>query len=665
MSIKSPYNFVPAPNETEVFKPEWADKVSHDIPFSDGESGEIELKITAMTPIFVRNGHSKSSETNEFSNYYDKDGKKHYFIPGSSLKGMFRNVLEIMSFSRLNKNLVNNDRYSFRDLSKSGNLYLSKYKEFKINGGWLKQNSDGSWIIEECEDIAFIHHSELEKKDFPFKEMFLFQNPPTKEGKTAKFKYDKTKSMNLNLVYKFKTTTKKLFGDVSRNMAFFSEDGRIGTIVFSGQSGQRKEYNDPNKKPSGKVHEFVFFTNESPNPLIVSPEMQKDFKFIYLDHDKNNISPDWKFWRNNFLEKGGKVPVFYSKDNNGNITHFGLAYMYKLPYKNSVHQMLPVNEYDIKKNDLANVIFGYTNSKNEDSLKGRVMIGNANIIENKNKEQKDEVKEILGSPKASYFPYYLEQNTENDKVKKYKTYEDSAVLRGFKRYPVHNSIKKGVYDEKQLRNDKVFTKYKPLPSNSEFSCKIRFHNLRKLEIGALLAAITFNNQKKCFHNLGAAKPYGYGKIKIEISDITLNNNEQSYLDLFIEKMKIVIKNWEKSSALKELFAMASNQNDKILIYPEIEEFVQMKQDQDLLVSFSEISQPKSEIIDNRPKEGEAIVTLISGQIIQAKLIEGKDVNSKNLIINQGNKPRKGDRIRVKIIYKGGNIDKFEFISIIR
>ena len=39
--VKSTYNFVPAPEEHEVFKPTWADHVSHDIPFEDGESGEI------------------------------------------------------------------------------------------------------------------------------------------------------------------------------------------------------------------------------------------------------------------------------------------------------------------------------------------------------------------------------------------------------------------------------------------------------------------------------------------------------------------------------------------------------------------------------------------------------------------------------------------------
>ena len=59
--IKAPFNFVPL-NE-KVFFPDWADQISHDIPFSDGESGEIELELEAQTPIFVRNGHTKSKPT--------------------------------------------------------------------------------------------------------------------------------------------------------------------------------------------------------------------------------------------------------------------------------------------------------------------------------------------------------------------------------------------------------------------------------------------------------------------------------------------------------------------------------------------------------------------------------------------------------------------------
>ena len=276
MSIKSPYNFVPAPSEKEVFKPDWANKVSHDIPFSDGESGEIELKITSMTPIFIRNGHKKDDQTNEFSHYVNENGEKKYFIPGSSLKGMFRNVLEIMSFSRMDKEMVNDDRYSFRDLSKSGNLYLSKYREFDIKGGWLKENADGSWIIEECEEIAFIHHKELEKNGVPFRKMFLNKDP---QEKTAKYKYGIVSENKLSGT--FATYTKELFGNVKRKMAKYESDGgRIGTVVFTGQSSKRNEYKDRNGnlKANGKIHEFVFFDNINPKWLAVTQEMQTDFK---------------------------------------------------------------------------------------------------------------------------------------------------------------------------------------------------------------------------------------------------------------------------------------------------------------------------------------------------------------------------------------------------
>ncbi len=54
--IRSPYNFVPVSDK--VFFPDWADQISHDIPFSDGISGKITLEIEAQTPIFVRNGHA-------------------------------------------------------------------------------------------------------------------------------------------------------------------------------------------------------------------------------------------------------------------------------------------------------------------------------------------------------------------------------------------------------------------------------------------------------------------------------------------------------------------------------------------------------------------------------------------------------------------------------
>ena len=658
-NVKSTYNFVPAPMEHEVFKPDWANQVSHDIPFSDGESGEIEIKITAETPIFIRNGHKKGVDDNEFSHYVDENGKKVYFIPGSSLKGMFRNVLEIMSFSRMNKKLVNDDRYSYRDLSNANNLYMTNYKEYKIQAGWLMEKTDGSWEIEECADLAFIHHEELLSKDIPFRNLFLNNNP---REKSAKYKYGLIDSKLLT--GKFSISTQKLFGNVERNLASYNPNGITGTLVFTGQASRRKESDDPKFKPSGKVHEFVFFDSENPYTITVSPKMQKDFKFIYYDHDKNNISIDWKYWRDEFLERGKKVPVFFAKNDNGELFHFGLSYMYKLPYSKSVHEMKPFIDYKNDELDLATTIFGCSVENN--LLKGRVMIGHA-INLNKS-ESTGLKKEILGGPKASYFPYYIEQVEKDGKVVRYTTFEDNASLRGYKRYPTHSAISTGTYDEKQLRNQKVFSSFIPLSSGAEFISKIKFHNLRKEEIGALVAAVTFNGNNNCRHSLGAAKSFGYGKVKVEIVGLRfLNSPIQNYIESFRSLMNTQIDNWAKTPQLLELYAMASNTNDISLKYPSISDFVDIKRDKEALYRFSEIAKPDKPSANLRAaSEGIAIITVTYGNL-QAKLIEGKDLGSKQLIIPNTNskyKPKKyGERIKVKIIYnKGGNIEKFEFIS---
>ncbi len=661
MSVKSTYNFVPAPTEEEVYKPEWANQVSHDIPFSDGESGEIELKITAQTPIFIRNGHKKDAVENEFSHYFDDNGKKVYFIPGSSLKGMFRNVLEIMSFSRMNMNLVNDDRYSYRDLSRADSLYMTNYKKYKIQAGWLTQKADGSWKIEECADLAFIHHEELTISKIPFRQLFLGKQP---NEKTAKYKYGIVDS-NL-LIAKFSISTQRLFGNVERNIAKYDNNGLLGTLIFTGQSSQRKEFEDPNRKSSGKVHEFVFFDSDTPNIIEVPEKMQRDFKFIYYDNDKNNISADWKYWRENYLEKGKKIPVFFAKKDNGDLFHFGLSYMYKLPYQRSVHEMQPFKGYQNGRLDLATTIFGCSDEKKKNMLKGRVFIGHA--INTSNSQVIGLKKEILGGPKASYFPFYIEQKERDGKVSNYSTYEDDTKIRGYKRYPTHKNVSQGDYDARQLSNDKVFSKFTPLQAGSEFVCKIKFHNLRKEEIGALIASISFNGNINCNHSLGGAKSFGYGRTKIEIVKLQfLENSVNEYLTKFRELMKNNKVNWEKLPQLKELLAMASNNEDTSLSYPSINDFIEIKRDKDALYQFSDIAKSDKPVVAVKEAgEGEAIVTVVTGNY-QAKLTEGKDQTSKPLSNSTGNpkyKPKKyGEKIKVRIIYsKGGNIEKLEYLS---
>lgn len=598
MSIKSPYNFVPAPTEEQVYKPYWADQVSHDVPFEDGQSGEISFTIEAKTPIFVRNGQAKAHPDEEFSHILI-NGVKQYFIPATSIKGMVRSVMEIMSFGRLNKTLVNDDRYAFRNLS-SGSLYLDEYKSNVIKAGWLHKNENDDWYIVECTKLAFITHEELDiTLKTNFESMFTVDESKKEKGKpdknlngeilrdkTAQYKYiNSARGKNLNQKFICKQDR------YHKLNAEFDVNGEDGTIVFTGQSGLRNK----NEK-NGKFNEFVFFGSKTEgNRLPLSESQKRDFKFIYYD-DLKNESKDWKFWKGK-LTQNIPVPIFYSlnenKEEKYRVAHFGLAYMYKLPFRRSIHETLPIRKYESGK-DLAEVIFG--NSDKGDSLKGRVMFSHAFSEKARLYNPKEEAqKEILGAPKASYYPFYLNQLRDDNK---HNTYQDEgATLKGFKRYPVRN---KHVdthyttrYSEKQIRNLNVFASFKPLDIGTMFDFKVRFHNLKKVELGALISAITLHNNPKFSHSLGGAKPFGYGKIKVSITNIT--QEQQNTIDDFENLMDthcqdICSKKWFETEQMIELFSMATSpKNDELLVYPSLEggnDFVKYKNQTKFLDKYS-------------------------------------------------------------------------------
>jgi len=66
--ITAPFNFVPLSNK--VFFPDWADKVSHDVPFEDAQSGDIDITITAKSPIFIRDHENPEQFCSYNGEYY-------------------------------------------------------------------------------------------------------------------------------------------------------------------------------------------------------------------------------------------------------------------------------------------------------------------------------------------------------------------------------------------------------------------------------------------------------------------------------------------------------------------------------------------------------------------------------------------------------------------
>ena len=615
--ITAPFNFVPL--SEKVFFPDWAEKVSHDVPFEDAHSGVIDITMTAKSPVFVRDG----VDDEKFSHHQGTQ-----YIPSSSVKGMIRSVLEILSFSKMSQ--FNDDTYAVRDL-RNRELYMSKMTPDKTFCGWLKKTDDG-YAIEDCGTVGRIKHSEIDKiynMDFASKfKQGKFGNKA--KDKTAQVKYEMIKSNEFEHGFEY---VKK---DVNREIYRYNKNSnKRGTLVLTGQPSARKE--PQGQKPSGKVYEFVFF--ESRGDIKLSAKVIQNFHFAYFDERKTEPkeSPDWNFWKEK-LKNGQKVPVFFQK-NGKEVAHFGLSYLYKLPYSHSVKDGLPPIHNDARK-DLAQTMFGYIGK--EEALKGRVQFSHFKATQNVKELEKRT--EILGTPRASYYPMYVKQYSTE-----FKTFMNADFsIAGQKRYPVHNDSK--VVKTTDTGNENVGTTFTPLKEGVVFEGKVRYHNLKKAELGALLSALTFHNTEATFHNIGLAKPLGYGKVELKIDGI---DDVESYLKAFELEVSGQVEGWSNSDQVKELLSMATeqvNSGNSKLKYMELEGFANSKsKSKDYLRSYTALDNIST--ID--------VKSLISSADLEALKVIQEERKAKEKAYQEQLKKEQEHEKEWEIVYDSSNIATIE------
>lgn len=582
-TIKAPYNFVPF--NKKVVSPHWIEQISHDIPFADGLSGAIELTMKAESPIFVRDGIGQASAKKNYEN--DAQQNPHtfsqfggrYFIPGTSIKGMIRNVLEILSFGRM-EDKVNDHKYALRDLSGAmKDQYLKDFTPDKIYCGWLKKGQDNDYIITDCGIPGRIGHDEIDRY---FKTNFVsyfglggaFKGNNDKD-KAAQKKYQMFGATNQNQQKFAETSFPEGIMDGGRKLYKIQSNGvKEGTLVFSGQPGVRKQ--DRSGKWTGHFYEFIFFKGDE-KELPVPEKVMKDFFFAYYEHDKPKWSEDWKIWRVK-LEKSESIPVFFHKDDKGHVKSLGLSYLYKLPYNYSVIEAI-TNHQGKGKPDLSEAIFGHVDKNN--ALKGRVHIGHAFASEGA--EPDEDKREVLSGPKASYYPNYMRQDvSRGGAVAQYKTFMDKdAMIAGWKRYPVHANGVKHNPPPAGTNSEKILTKFIPLKAGAEFTFSIRYHNLRPVELGALLSALTFHDTENTYHSIGMAKPLGYGKVKLKITNAN-DLDIPKYLGIFETYMNAQLNKttpaWHEEEQVTELVTMAQGHNNADLAYMKLDDHVLAKND---------------------------------------------------------------------------------------
>ncbi len=556
MTIQAPYRFVPLAKS--VVFPEWADQVSHDKPFADGICGELDITLTT---------HSQTCVGGEQTRENNQAGKVHFYrtaenkpaIPASSLKGMLRNVLEIATFSRFKQ--VEDQKLGVRDIRNAGNFYQSRISD--PEAGWLRFE-DGQWLIYPCE-FARIH-----QKDVIQSNNITYKAWANNNRKTLKQRYD---LLGICPKIKFKLSGKNKVGQ-DKAVPSNEKNALDGRIVVTGQPGQFYYQDKPNLPKPAKKYEFVFY--DEFEPVALSAKVFAGFQQIYANTE------EWIYLKKHAGQQG--IPVFFHSETNNpdNVISLGLSMMYKLPYDNSIHDAIgntnSLHTANIANYDFADLLFGCI-ADDEQSLKGRIHISMAHVVGMP--QLKWTQSTVLNAPKPNYYPTYILQTGKGNGFS--QLMDKNVQLAGWKRYPVRNE---NVTPPPEGAGTSVQVSLETVAANQKFNSKIRFHNLRPIELGALLWVLDFGGRNHLRHNIGTGKPFGLGQISIQInqSDLVANNRAQQVCSLddcreaFIAYMNAQFQNnnYEKLSEIETLLTYAEPNKIAHLDYMPLKDFSSYK-----------------------------------------------------------------------------------------
>lgn len=540
-TITAPYNFVPL--NKYVYCPDWADQVSQDIPFSDGEDGYIEVTWRNVSPLCIRDASAERGNKDSYYSMHIKqsDGRRLYFLPGSSLRGMLRNTLSIMSFGKM---VQYDDRFfghrEFDTKKSEGIAYQNAMEKAKV--GWLHkvEQEDDKYVLYPC--VGDLDKMRIEE---------VLKLYPEYDGKRTSWERNK---------YIQEKAGGKYFPVVWEGLRLFA-------------TGQMRNARDPKK---GKQHELLI---PEPNREKAFSSIDEAVKKFFTTYEP---SPDFEKYKE-LLDSGTDIPVSYIQKGEEVVT-IGLGRMFRYPYQYGVKDLVEKEQspdgYKDKR-DLSELIFGWVDEKSKSHMKGRVQIGNAFCTKTiKDKELPEPVGGVLGEPKPSFYPLYVKQ-TEGGP---YKTYEDAEGIAGRKLYRIHEE-NSGVKLPQGNGNQSVMSHFIPIPAKQEFVMRINVHNLRKVEIGALLSAITFHETSGVYHNIGSAKGYGYGKLECQEEDVTLHGLASSDVCYYLKAFESAMDNfcqkhwkcsWMNNPSVIRLMAIMAEHDDPAVKMMLLQEYVDAK-----------------------------------------------------------------------------------------
>lgn len=534
----APYNFVELPEK--VVEVKLGDLPKRNFYHADFHTGYIDCTLTTSSPLYIRCGLTSEQfkadvESKDLPEFFYTNSESYLpVLPGSSLRGMLRAIVEIITCSKMTM-ISDQQKFFFRAVAAPADDPIGQqYKEIVnskvVRAGYLVRQGD-RWHIQPAK---------LVNKEHPFvwvsEAVALEALPNLVEMQDVKKYRPQYKNVRFdNIGIQNERPFAEAVSKGNKALRFF------GTLVTS---GNMLESSDDPKNLNRRNHCIVRTKDDKADLLDISHEAVDSYCKALTDFQRSKPFDE----HHGVLEEDRCV--FYCPPKTGKVvTLFGHSPNFRIPYSRkqdgkaaSAKDFLP--EYMWKPSqpdviDMTEAIFGFVRPEKQEESEtqaraGRVFITDAQYHSRTGDlwfSEQPITPCILSGSKPTTFQHYLVQpDVEKPKLKHYAS--NGTAIRGHKLYWHQGKSPNIDHPDVDNASKTQTTKISPIDAGVSFKFSLHFENLNQIELGALLWTLAIGQDEKYRLSLGMGKPLGMGAVKIVLLDLWTSDRAKRYQSLF-------------------------------------------------------------------------------------------------------------------------------------
>ena len=360
------YNFVPV-NDSVLFYGMDDKPVRHDLFVDELNAGEIECELNTLTEVFVSDGSV---------NFFSIDGKPR--IPGSSLRGLIRNMVSIMTYGKMDQ--IDDERTLFtRAFADEDRLLRDWYND------QLTDQKRGEKRKSYTANAGYLFHDKKEGKYFI---------RPAEEHDNKQYTQIQINNMR-----------RELHGQRMEPYEYYKRSDGSYYVTSGNMQGKKREWH---------IYAPDFNKDTIHVPIDTILNYEKDCKQANPSRTiKFNLLETLKKRRSEF--KHG-IPVIFKVRKN-KVVAFGHTGLFRIAYERSIGEHLTLSHLDTNKIDLVERMFGRIaeipigNGKyKSDAHASFIQVSDAIPVGEIQKGEDKKV--ILSGPKPTSFQNYLVQTRQ-------------------------------------------------------------------------------------------------------------------------------------------------------------------------------------------------------------------------------------------------------------